>query len=132
MQRDPLVLCEDILAALTTLHQAIQGDPGLLERDPVCRAAVERSFEIIGEAIHRWERADPRGVARITDFRLIIGLRNLIAHGYDSVDPLALMDIIRQHLPRLEQGAGDPGDASPRRPITPRHPRCLIPFPATS
>jgi uncharacterized protein with HEPN domain len=45
------------------------------EIDPVARAAVERQFEIIAEALLRARRQDPRIVERITGFRQIIDFR---------------------------------------------------------
>jgi uncharacterized protein with HEPN domain len=69
--------------------------------DVVERHAVERSFEIIGEALSRLERADPDAAARVTRLRDIIGFRNQIAHGYDKVDDDTR--VIREHLPRLRE-----------------------------
>jgi uncharacterized protein with HEPN domain len=69
--------------------------------DETVRSAVERKFEIIGEAATRLVKASPEIATRITDIRGIISFRNRIAHGYDVVsdkfvwdnmhDPLQLM-----------------------------------------
>ena len=50
------------------------------------RRAVEREFEIIGEALNRLDRLAPAVASRITSLRHIVDFRNRIIHGYDSVD----------------------------------------------
>jgi uncharacterized protein with HEPN domain len=84
--------------------------------DPVLRAAVERHFEIIGEAMGRLSRDDPATVQQIADHRRIVAFRNLLIHGYDLVDHAEVWNIVTRHLPRLlEQvrsllGEADRGD----------------------
>jgi uncharacterized protein with HEPN domain len=70
--------------------------------DRLLQLAVERQFEIIGEAIYRLERIDEVNLLRrIPDYRKIIGLRNIIAHGYDIVDDKALWDFVTTRIPEL-------------------------------
>ncbi len=56
------------------------------ERNDQLRAAVERKFQIIGEALNRIRRLDPDTLNRITDHDDIIGFRNVITHGYDTLN----------------------------------------------
>lgn len=65
------------------------------------RAAVERQFEIIGEALARAKRIDPELVDRIADSDKIIAFRNQVIHGYDSVDHEIVWGIIERYLPPL-------------------------------
>ena len=54
--------------------------------DEMLSAAVERQFEIIGEALVRLRRIAPEGSAMIPDVAEIIGFRNVLAHDYDDID----------------------------------------------
>jgi uncharacterized protein with HEPN domain len=69
--------------------------------DRFFRRAVEREFEIIGEALRRIEQRDPPAAARISELRLIIDFRNRIIHGYDTVDDAVVWGVIETHLPSL-------------------------------
>jgi uncharacterized protein with HEPN domain len=50
------------------------------------RQAVERNFEIIGEAVGRLAKLDPDTSSRIGQYAQIIAFRNLLIHGYDLID----------------------------------------------
>lgn len=65
------------------------------------RRAVEREFEIIGEALYRLERLAPATAVRISALRRIVDFRNRIIHGYDSVDDVIVWRIVEHHLPLL-------------------------------
>lgn len=55
--------------------------------------ATERSFEIIGEALARLARSFPEVAERIPEYRRVIDFRNVLAHGYDVVDPRLVFDL---------------------------------------
>ncbi|HEY7030616.1 MAG TPA: HepT-like ribonuclease domain-containing protein [Thermomicrobiales bacterium] len=65
------------------------------------RHAVERDFEIIGEAVRRLVEHDPATAARISGVPQIIAFRNVLAHGYDAVVDAKVWEIIRTFLPVL-------------------------------
>ncbi len=69
--------------------------------DRKTQAAVERKFEIIGEALNRISRKDPDRLEPIRDYRNIISFRNILAHGYDSVDVRVVWGIIENDLDHL-------------------------------
>lgn len=77
------------------------------ENDAMLRSAVERQFEIIGEALARLARLDPGLAEQITECRRIIGFRNILIHGYAEVDPRMVWDIIETKLPRLRHEVGE-------------------------
>ena len=63
--------------------------------------AVERNVEIIGEAVNSLLKISPE--IAITSARKIVNTRNLLIHGYDSVDSATVWVIIRKHLPVLKE-----------------------------
>ena len=71
------------------------------QTDRQFRRAVEREFEVIGEALGRLERSDTATAERIEDLARIISFRNRIIHGYDTVDDATVWGIIEGHLPAL-------------------------------
>jgi uncharacterized protein with HEPN domain len=56
------------------------------QSSPVTQRAVERDFEIIGEALNRIKNINDHLVEQISEHRRIIGFRNILIHGYDVVD----------------------------------------------
>jgi len=64
------------------------------------RRAVEREFEIIGEAMSKILEIDAD--FPIENARRIVDLRNLVIHGYDKVDNVIIWGIISRDLPKLK------------------------------
>lgn len=77
------------------------------ECDAMLRAAVEREFEIIGEALSQLTKLDAALAARITEYRRIIALRNILIHGYASVDDRLVWDVIDTKLLVLRREVAD-------------------------
>jgi uncharacterized protein with HEPN domain len=71
--------------------------------DEVFRSAVERKFEIIGEALNRLQRIDPALAAIIPQHRQIISFRNILLHSYDVIDDQVVWDIVQKDLQPLLQ-----------------------------
>ena len=74
------------------------------KRNSLLRRAIERNLEIIGEAMNRLLKDDP--YFPIENAKRIIGLRNQIIHGYDSVSDENIWAIISSHLPKLKSDIG--------------------------
>ncbi len=67
--------------------------------------AVERCFQIIGEAVMRVRRDAPHLHARFADTAHIAAFCNVIVHVYDQVDHEIVWKIIHADLPRLRDQA---------------------------
>lgn len=102
MQRKTPKLLEDIRQAA----EAIQNwtGPRSLDdyrHDPMLRAAVERNFEIVGEAINRLARLDADSAAQLGPYEQIIAFRNVLIHGYDIIEHTQVWRVINNDLPNL-------------------------------
>ncbi len=69
--------------------------------DNLRRSAVERQFEIVGEALAQLARRDPATVSRIGDHARIVAFRNILIHGYAEVDSCIVWDIVTTKLSAL-------------------------------
>jgi uncharacterized protein with HEPN domain len=86
MERKSPKLLEDVRGAAAFVLEATR-EKSLADyrHDRLLRQAVERNFEIIGEAVGRLAKLDPATAARISEYHQIIAFRNLLIHGYDLV-----------------------------------------------
>lgn len=69
--------------------------------DRLLRQAIERNFEIIGEAINRIRQGDPAVASQITDADRIVAFRNVLIHGYHLIDDDEVWRVIVNSLPIL-------------------------------
>ncbi|MDK2988972.1 MAG: hypothetical protein PWR16_501 [Methanoculleus sp.] len=69
--------------------------------NPMLRSAVERQFEIIGEALNQLLRREPDLQERISDASLIIAFRNRLIHGYATVSDEVVWGVVEGYLPVL-------------------------------
>ena len=102
MQRRSHILLDDALfaAELILRNTADRTLEDYLE-DPWFRSAVERNYEVIGEAVRMIERRDPELVAAIPKYRDVIDFRNRIAHGYYNLNHVRVWRYTREELPGL-------------------------------
>ena len=76
-------------------------------RDPLLRSAVERQFEIIGEALNQLSKLDADLAAGIPDLRRIVAFRNILIHGYATVDDALVWQALTEKLPDLAKTVRD-------------------------
>ena len=93
----------DIDSIIEELEQIInhhQRDFTDFQQNFISVRAVERDLMIIGEAINKIIQLKPD--IKISGARQIIGLRNLIVHSYDSIEPSVLWRILVKDIPVLK------------------------------
>lgn len=71
------------------------------QSDPMLRSAVERQFEIIGEALNRALQHDPSLRSEIHNTSRIIAFRNRLIHGYATISDEVVWGVLESNLPVL-------------------------------
>ena len=86
--------------------------------DLLVESATERQIEIVGEALRGLRRRDEVLAERIPHVHKIIGMRNILVHGYAQVDSSivwtaatkdvsALIPVLERLLAEFDREAGD-------------------------
>ena len=94
----------DILTSIERIESFFEGKPMRFEdyvADWQLRLAVERSIEIIGEAMNRILKMEPN--IPITNAVAIVATRNRIIHAYDAISDEIIWAILVNHLPKLKE-----------------------------
>jgi len=71
--------------------------------DRMLRSAVERQFEIVGEALRQLEKTAPSLARQIPDLAHAITFRNILIHGYTTIDDRTVWRTIKESLPGLRK-----------------------------
>ncbi|MBI1776749.1 MAG: DUF86 domain-containing protein [Proteobacteria bacterium] len=69
--------------------------------DPMLRAAVERQFEIIGEALNQLAKVAPAIAQRIPDIADIVAFRNRLIHAYITINHKEVWGTVQKDVKRL-------------------------------
>lgn len=102
MDRDPRSYLFDVREAADAILEFIAAvDMQGYASSALIHSAVERKFEIIGEALNLLAKSDPVLAATIPEVRRIIAFRNLLIHGYAAVDHERVWAIANELLPGL-------------------------------
>ena len=102
MQRDPRAFLWDMREAALAIQSFTTGmDAAAYAANPMAQAAVERKFEIIGEALNQLSKLDTAVAARIPDLAQIVAFRNQLIHGYATVNVSTVWNISQTALPAL-------------------------------
>lgn len=107
MRRETKTYLYDIMRACELLEEFTAGarfDDYLA--DPMMRSAVERQFEIIGEALRQMLEIEPQLADAITDAPRIIAFRNILIHGYAAISHDTVWGVLEADLPRLQDEVG--------------------------
>ena len=102
MQRDPRAYLWEVRDAADAISSFIADiDYETYAASPIIHSAVERKFEIIGEALNLLSKSDSGVAGRIPEIARIIAFRNLLIHGYAVVEHSRVWSIARETLPGL-------------------------------
>jgi uncharacterized protein with HEPN domain len=102
MQRDPRAFLWDVTESALAIQTFTAGmDAAQYQHNALVQAAVERKFEIIGEALNQLSKTDSALAGRIPDLPQIVAFRNQLIHGYAAINPLTVWSVIESSLPGL-------------------------------
>jgi uncharacterized protein with HEPN domain len=104
MERDARSYLWDVRDSSDTILRFVEGKS--LQQyiaNPMLRAAVERHFEIIGEALNQLKGVDPGTASRIPSAPQAISFRNLLIHGYANINDFIVWRTAREDLPGLRE-----------------------------
>ena len=104
MRRDARAFLWDVRDSAEAIADFVMGrtlDDYLADR--MLRSAVERQFEIIGEALNRLSKVSPQLAARIPELPRVVAFRNLLIHGYAVVDDATVWRFAHEDLPSLRE-----------------------------
>ncbi len=108
MRPESAALIWDALDAANTIGEFLAGiSRDDYAEDRLRRRAVEREFEIIGEALNKLRRIDAETALRVPGLRNAIGLRNALIHGYAEIVDGRVYDTVIQDLPELIEALGE-------------------------
>lgn len=104
MQRESLTWLWDARRAAMRVRAFVSGrSRAEYGSDIMLRSAVERQLAIVGEALNRLSQIDPDTAAEVPELRRIVGLRNVLIHGYASVDDDVVWAVATARLVSLIQ-----------------------------
>jgi uncharacterized protein with HEPN domain len=102
MRRDPQAYLWDVRNAAEKIETFVRGRTlDDFRHDVLVQSAVERQLEIIGEALNQLAGAAPSLAGEIPDLRRLVGLRNILIHGYAVVDYELIWRAVHENLPAL-------------------------------
>jgi uncharacterized protein with HEPN domain len=99
--REEKKLLVDIIESINSIDEHLEGRRILEEylSNKTKRRAVEREIEIIGEAMSKLLKINPK--TAISYSRIIVDLRNKVIHAYDNVDDILIWKIVNKDIPLL-------------------------------
>lgn len=108
MRPDPRKYVWDVLRAAELVHDFTRGRSFADYRcNAMLRSAVERQFEIIGEALNQLSKVDPETASHIPELQRIVAFRNILIHGYAIVDDALVWQVLIDKLPGLQQALNE-------------------------
>lgn len=89
--------------SIAAIHGYLPAQPDAFRSNPMLQDAVLMRLQVIGEHLARMRQIDEeRFASAATDaWYQLIGLRNLISHGYETIEPDRIWQMVRTELPAL-------------------------------
>ena len=107
MKDDVCAYLDDVLRAGRAIKAFVAGRTfDDYSSDELLRSGVERKLGIIGESLNRIKRDEPELLQETPNHRDIISLRNILVHGYDTIDDRIVWSIIEEELDALLDAVG--------------------------
>jgi len=108
----------DVLTAAELLREFSAGKSFEdYQADAMLRSAVERQFEIVGEALNHLSKVDPGLASDIPDLGRVVAFRNILIHGYAIVDDALVWQALTDRLPGLVKTVQDLLEATDPRSL---------------
>ena len=102
MSRDGFKYLYDVKIAAEKIQAFTRGRQYAdYQSDDLLRSAVERQFEVIGEALNQLSQRQPETCRCISGFRRAIAFRNILIHGYAEIDDEVVWGVLENDLPTL-------------------------------
>jgi uncharacterized protein with HEPN domain len=102
MTKDPRVYLAHILECIQKIERFTQEGRSRFFQDALVQDAVLRNLEVIGEAAKRLDDTY-RATHPQIPWRALAGLRDVLIHQYESVDPERVWAIVEGELPGLRE-----------------------------
>jgi uncharacterized protein with HEPN domain len=99
--RDPKERLQDILEAIAAIDRYRDRDRSAFEQDEMLQVWFVRHLQIIGEAA-RMLPEEIRNLAPEIPWHKIIGMRNILVHGYFTIDLDVVWDAVQGDVPLLK------------------------------
>ena len=101
--RDPKERLRDILDAIAAIERHPEPDKAAFQRDELLQVWFLRHLQIIGEAVRALPE-DVRALAPDIPWQKIIGMRNVLVHGYFGIDTEIVWEAATRDAPALKRG----------------------------
>jgi len=99
--RDPGERLRDMLEAIDAIERYLHRGKAAFEQDELLQGWFVRNLQIIGEAARALPE-DVRALAQDIEWPRIVGMRNVLVHGYFAIDTDIVWDAASRDAPALK------------------------------
>ena len=100
--KDPRLYLIHIVEAVRKIQRYTNGGKHAFFGDDMVQDAVYRNFLVIGEATKRLS-TEIRAMDDAIPWKAMAGMRDVMVHRYEGIEPDLVWQIIEEELPRLDQ-----------------------------